>query len=461
MTPNNKDSMLAPTPKRRVTRSVTFKLGLAEFSSVGFFSSHGTTCDPSQRAEVSEELYRDAYEEVERAVHEYKERMEQMAQETLHPERTKAPESNPFQVERQPVAVVAELANPATTAPAASNQVEKKEVQASPPVDSEKIQTCTAEDKGVTEKSTKPSTATPPADVHTPEPPAPRRGRPPKAQPTAEPEPAKAAPAATEGFKASDDDIPATLGGTSPEAPGPDLKAKNEETRAANAQQASEQAKIALVPPKTVVAQWDRFIAVMDSLTKEGKRTKENVELGIKAFCKAFLNEDKLPKPPDPKYEPIIPILETLARTNPGVILADPQKSGLEAGVGWNKLIRHVEKWRPELREAAISVAIQKYPYNAMDLLDFLHNVAKLGNLDKNLYVFLRTIQSTNAAIAMMLLSTSQEHDKPMADIMDGLDFETATEGDILARISGVTKAEAQKATPAEPTGQTGELWQE
>lgn len=452
MTPNSKDAMAPPPAKRRVTRSVTFKLGLAEFSSVGFFSSHGTTCEPSQRAEVSAELYQCAYDEVEQAVRDYKAGIGQIVEEVLHPERTQAPEVSPFKVTQ--AAPTPDLANTGANMPSgiALNVVEKPATE---------IQHRQDEGKGVSEKLTEKSTA---------ESVAPKRGRPPKAQQTSgidagastasgakrdlettSGDAGNSAPVvkSPDKFQADDSDLPKEIGGTSDVPPGPDLKAKHEEIRASEAAKA---AGPQLVPPANPpMGQWDRFLAVIDSLTKEGKRTKDNVDAAVKDFCRGFLNNPKLPKPPHDSYDPILPIIESLARLNPGVIMAEPQKSGLEAGVGWRKFSEHIEKWRPELREAATAVVLKKFPDNAMDLLDFLHNVAKLGELDKNLYVFLRTMDKTDAAIAMALRTTSEEHGKPMSEIMDGLDFGTATEKDILERISGVTSKPAQTET----------LWQE
>lgn len=447
MTPNSKDAMTPSPAKRRITRSATFKLGLAEFSSVGFFSSHGTTCDPSQAAEMSEELYRDAYDDVERAVREYKSRMGDhaaVAEEVLHPERTQAPEVSPFRVTAAPI--VTEPANMAA-APAGVTGMSAPEIQVR-----------RDEDKGLTEKSTPESAA--PA----------RRGRPPKAQqnsgidatttaersgtlqsPSGEADNAAPAVKSPDQFRADDSDLPKEIGGTSEVPPGPDLKAKHEAIRASEAAKA---AGPQLVPPaKPVLSQVERLAAIETALAKDGKRTPESIHSALGIFMKAFLNTpEKLKKPPMPEYEPIVPIMERIVETNPGVLMADPAKAGLEAGVGWNKLLRHTDKWRDELKTTAMDLAVYKYPEDCFDLLDFLHTQAKLDNLDKELYTFMRVMRATNAAIAMALRAAGTEQNKSMAEIMDGLDFETATEGDILARISGASKPEPAK---------TESLWQE
>lgn len=448
MTPNSKDALIPGPAKRRITRSATFKLGLDGFSSIGFFSSHGTTCDDSQRAEMSEELYRDAYDDVERAVQEYKARMEGMAQAVLHPERAQQlqaqPETNPFKVSQASASAIpgkdtpsgVAITTPATSHSAPSNEVEKQE----PP-----------------EKSSL-DTAKPPAETK-------RRGRPAKTAPAkAEDVPLAlehAAPNDPGQFKATDDDLPKAIGGTSEVPPGPDLKAKHEEIRAAEAAKVAtpKQAGPQLVAPaKPVLGQWERVQAVIDTLSASGKRAPSNVEEGVKSFCKGFLNKPKLERPPNAEYEPIIPILERIAETNPGLILADPQKAGLEAGVGWNKLIRHVEKWREDLKTTAIDLAVNRYPDNPFDLLDFLHNTAKLGQLDNQLLTFMRVMRTTNAAIAMTMQESSVDQKVSMADMMAGLDLEHCTEGDILARISGVDKASGiQAGQPA----QTDNLWQD
>lgn len=469
MTPNSKDAMTPSPAKRRITRSATFKLGLAEFSSVGFFSSHGTTCDPSQAAEMSEELYRDAYDDVERAVREYKSRMGDhaaVAEEVLHPERTQAPEVSPFRVTAIPqpgetiiaagiAAATAEQRSGRGTLGGHEGDIKGTQTGHEPDkpagvtgMSAPEIQVRRDEDKGLSEKST-PESASPA-----------RRGRPPKADPKGEiiTIPAHALPVQGKDgpeFKATDDDIPREIGGTATVPPGPDLKAKHEAIRASEAAKATGPQ---LVPPaKPVLSQVERLAGIETALAKDGKRTPESIHSALGIFMKAFLNTpEKLKKPPMPEYEPIVPIMERIVETNPGVLMADPAKAGLEAGVGWNKLLRHTDKWREELRTTAMDLAVYKYPEDCFDLLDFLHTQAKLDNLDKELYTFMRVMRATNAAIAMALRAVGTEQNKSMAEIMDGLDFETATEGDILARISGNTP---EAAKPVQAGQQAESLW--
>lgn len=444
-------------PTINITRSFAFKLGLPAYSSADFFMSAGTQCLESQAHETANRLYDLCYDQISAEVAAYRHGQAAIADEVLHPEpeRTPAPEVSPFRVTAAP-----------TTDFAPSNEVEKKE-----PVP--EIQVRRDEDKGLTEKSTTVSAA--PA----------RRGRPPKAQqnsgidahrggpdPVSERNdaspanlpsgnavpPAEAADAvkSPDQFQADDSDLPKEIGGTSGVPPGPDLKAKHEEIRASEAAKA---AGPQLVPPaKPVLSQVERLAAIETALAKDGKRTPESIHSALGIFMKAFLNTpDRLKKPPMPEYEPIVPIMERIVETNPGVLMADPAKAGLEAGVGWNKLLRHTDKWREELRTTAMDLAVYKYPEDCFDLLDFLHTQAKLDNLDKELYTFMRVMRATNAAIAMALRAVGTEQNKSMAEIMNELDFETATEGDILARISGISKPEPAKTYP----GKTAELWSE
>ena len=420
--------MIPLDPTINVTRSFSFKLGLPSYSSADFFMSAGTQCPESQAIETADRLYRLCYDQISADVAAYRSGMQapaEIADEVLHPERAQAPEVSPFRVTQ--AAPVAEPDNVAS-APAGSSNLDA--VQTKEPM---------------------------------PEPVAPaRRGR--KAQQTsgidAAQKPVEREASTHEAttvaanvkspdqFQADDSDLPKVLGGSLEVTPGPDLKAKHEAIRAAEAVKAAGPQLV----PKPARSQVERLGAIEATLAKDGKRTPDNIHAAVGAFMKAFLNTpEKLKKPPQDAYEPIVPIIERIVETNPGLIMADPAKAGLEAGAGWSSFVRHIDKWRPELKEAATAAVLHKFPDNAMDLLDFLHNIAKLGELDKNLYVFLRTITATNAAVAMTLKATSDEHNKPMAEIMDGLDFDTATEGDILARISGVT-------AKTEP-GKTAELW--
>jgi hypothetical protein len=252
------------------------------------------------------------------------------------------------------------------------------------------------------------------------------------------------------GFKADDSDIPASMGGTSEVPPGPDLGARNEAIRADLSKEAAKAAGPQLVQPK--LGQIERIKAVITKLS-EG-RDPAMVDKQVRIFVRAFLNIEAskgLPKPsvtgePDTKdYQFVVPILENIAAQNGGAIIQSPQPTGLQAGVSWNKLLKHTEKWRPDIQEAALRVAIARYPDEGMDLLTFVHDVAKLGNLDDELLTFLRVMRKFNAAVAMALRETSTQRGKTMVQTLSGLDLDSCTEGELLSRISGVDSTPSKK----------------
>jgi hypothetical protein len=482
MTPSfNKDGKpLAPDALENVSRGVTFTLGLSGFSSIKFFSNHATSCPASEAKEKSAEMYRTAYEEVEQDVRDYKARMQQMTDEVLNPpEPAAAPikkaEENPFRVSAapSPAPSAAPVEHPAEQplTPVASTPVDvKPEIQPGHDPDLEKAKDLLAEVTGR-------QLATPPPDAAPP-----RRGRKPKdvpsnpeikaalkQTPTAEPEPA--AQPLNGQFQADDTDLPAAMGGAHESEPGPDLKQRTKDFIQGQETQIPSQPipppppiaapLVAPVPPGPQLVQHqgpgqlERIQAVEATLAATG-RDPGKVHDAVKEFFRAFLNiKGPLPKPPSEDYKFAVPILESLATRGDAWlarILTTSAELGLEAGAGWGKFVRHIDKWQEPIKKAAMRVALWKYPDNAMDLLDFLHNTAKLGALDLELLTFLRVFRTVGAAPAMALRECSLERGRNMAEIVDGLDLELITEGELLSRISGGSKIQA---------GQTAELWDE
>lgn len=442
-------------PTLTISRSFAFKLGLAGFSSADFFMSASTQCLGSQATDTADRLFKLCHNTVETDVATYRGEMEAQAQATLHPEeQTQRPAQppppppllNPFIVSERPADATptpqssankpTDADAPAIATPAPSVPVEKQEPNS-------KLEST----------APKESTTSAPA----------KRGRPPKTQPNAaetqpaappQPDPQVDGP----GFKANDDDIPTALGGTSEVPPAPDRTASTTAAAQAGIAAQSKPNGPQLVPtPPQTANQMERFNGIVAAMIKEGTRTKANVDKAIKEFCRAFLNREDLRVPPHADYDGILPLLERIAELNPGGLMEDPRKLGLGSGVGWNKFIRHTEKWPAEIKEAATWVALKIYPDNCMDLLDFVNETAKLGNLDKELYTFLLVFGSINAPVAMKLKRVSFESGKSMAEIMAGQDIMKSTEGEILARIAGVTPAPAKTEAPA----QSGELWSE
>ncbi len=451
--------LLAPEQTRKVTRGVSFKLGLPGYSSIDFFSNHSAEVPESQYVEKSEEFYRTAYAEVQQAVEEYKRNSYLTAPAEDSPSQPAAPskpvEANPFVVSSRPSAATTDGSPTGATAVA--------------PAKEEKIQA------GRTE--TKETKADPAKELLsevqgsalvTPTAPA-RRGRKAKDAPTEAPantantaNTATQSPAQQANPEVDDSDIPAVMGGTHEVTPGPDMKERTREFIQAQPTQipsngpAPSQTPAPQNGPQLVPAAQspgDRIKAAIGKIAAETKKDPEKVTVLVKEFFRAFMNiTGPLPAPTDPAYKFAIPILESLAVQYTGNIVADPKSMGIEAGAGWNKLLRHVDKWQDPLKNMALRVAIKQYPDNGHDLLEFLEKGAKLGALDNELLVFLTTCFNFDPATGIMLKEGAAKAGKTMAAMVEGLDLATCGQGALLSRISGV-------APSAAPAG--GDLWPE
>ncbi len=459
--------MLAPEQTRKVTRGVSFKLGLPGYSSIDFFANYSAEVPESQFEEKSEDFYRTAYSDVQRAVEEFKQRSyltEPLPEEpTPQPAAAKPVEANPFVVSSRPSAATTDGSPTGATAVA-------------PAKEEEKIQAGQTAQEQVTEKkdSTAPNTPDSAKELLTevqgsalvpPATPA-RRGRKPKdavgeklvEATEAAREIRDIATAAQANPEVGDDDIPANMGGTHETTPGPDMKERTREFIQSQETQIPSTGPAAQNGPQLVPAAQtpgDRIKAAIGKIAAETKKDPEKVTVLVKEFFRAFMNiTGPLPAPTDPAYKFAIPILESLAVQYTGNIVADPKSMGIEAGAGWNKLLRHVDKWQDPLKNMALRVAIKTYPDNGHDLLEFLEKGAKLGALDNELLVFLTACYNFDPATGIMLKEGAAKAGKTMAALVEKLDLAACGQGALLSRISGV--APPQGAAPA-----GGDLWPE
>jgi hypothetical protein len=472
-------------PLVEISDSYSFKLNVGDHQSLDFWFHSKSQCRESEREEKAVELYEFCKAQVVFQVGQYNPTIARWLRDGVPadvrleppPPKQKQPQENPFRVG----------AAPAETAPAAVQPGQVTEVSngdqkvTEPQVTTPKTETRVDKSgQGETSESVQPGqtpggeNSSKPAEVdktkesvgggETP-PQAARRGRPPKTQPPAEPAAEKGNKQEPlipkNGFQADDSDIPASMGGTSDVPPAPDVKGKSEQAIKAMPTQvpAADPRPGPQLVPKQERGQMERIKAVVAHLAESSKRDPVKVDESVKNFMRAFLNfKGVLPKPPNDIYIPVLPILESLAYgKHAGDILGDAHTSGLKAGAGWGQLARHVDRWRADIKQSAIRTAIQKYPYNAHDLLDFLQDVAKLGDLNDELLVFLDTFYHHNAAVAMALRESGVQQNKPMKEILNGLDVSTCGEGAILSRMSGSSAQPSAVATKETP----GQLWED
>lgn len=173
----------------------------------------------------------------------------------------------------------------------------------------------------------------------------------------------------------------------------------------------------------------------------------------MQAFARGFLNVGRVPKN-DPKIIPAMAYMARIAETDMSVLDQDAKAAGLLAGVGWNALARFVDGWPKEDAEIAHKIALERYPKNAKDLMDYLAEVADTANMaPTELHAFVSVLARTKQAIR--LKDQSEAAGRLMQDIVNswGLDLATCTEGEILGKLSwaGQAPATAQPDLPEEP----------
>jgi hypothetical protein len=281
-----------------------------------------------------------------------------------------------------------------------------------------------------------------------------RRGRPPKAEQTAEQalaeQKAKQASDSPESvpksdFKASDDDLPAEMGAqvpaslptAAPTKTGPQLVHKPE------------------------LGQLERIQAVDAVLATELKRDVDVCRKAVRQWLASFLGvgtPGKLPRPgstanstpSNPLLDGAIAVLESCARQYGAAMFSDPVSSGTQAGAGWGKFVRDIDQWPDDLKALAKTVAIQRHPDSADDLLAFLSDVAHLTVPDREMWTFLQIYRISQAA-PMKLREAAAVQKTTMEAICKRITGDPITEQAVLSAIAGVqTGAQAE-----------GTLWNE
>lgn len=195
------------------------------------------------------------------------------------------------------------------------------------------------------------------------------------------------------------------------------------------------------------ITQVERFNRIVDRLTGCPRDTvpwKKGDPLSAwmankqkcQQFMRAFSGMEQLPRDiqtslsgdPNAIYARVLPVLEAFASMYAGHLRADAATAGLGSGNGYNKLVRHVDKWRPDLNRLAIEVGVSVYPDNPIDLIEFVEDVPIEG--DANLLTFLHLVRRSKEIAGRVRAYGGQ-----MFDLMEGLDVESCPEGEILGRL--------------------------
>lgn len=421
--------MIPHDPLIEITRSFAFKLNIGSYQSVDFFCSEKGQCHASQAMATSAALHDFCKGQVMAAVAEYREALElpvstdrSDAAFQEQARKNREPEQNPFTVtdsKAAPSTVVAE-GNTITNAPTGPISMSTPE----PPAEKSNL------DKDPTEQNQQPANSTtqnaPSNEAAKPEveKPAARRGRP----------PATAKPAAGDGnkkadFVASDDDLPAAI--TKPEP----------------VEQPAERIANLTEMPKPQKTQQERMGALTTKQAAAVKVTEQVAKAQIVTFLRAFMNVERIPKVPDPAYDPIIPLLEQIVEQYATRLAAAPQILGSEAGVGWNKFIRYIDSWEPEAKAVATAVAVERFcddPEMLISCVDTFAEAAPGADELENVVAFLRMYRISISAMKMRELGV------PAAKLLEQWGPIT-TEAELLSKLAtGVPKVDEQP-----------ELWEE
>lgn len=378
-----------PEPNVVVTRSFSYKHGLPSYSAVDGFFSLQMTVPLSAAEEAAAGMYELCRRQVLSEIIEYARAVgappppvpAELLLEPLAAPMPAAPAPAP--VEENPFKVSARAPEPARqggAAPAAA-----PEPPATPPVESPK-----------------------------------RRGRPPKKDtgesyaPTADPaaEPLLTEPRVVDAppFQATDDDLPDNIA----------------------------------APPK--LSQLDRVSAVIDRLVPSAARDSAEwsaIKGKVQEWLREFLQMKPLPKgiqktladPIEPVYERALPVLEAFAEQYAGQLRSEPAKSGLEAGDGYNKLIRAIDKWPDPVKALALAAATKQYPDSMDDLIGFVELEPKLQG-DANLMIFLGLLAHRTKELAAKVRQTAAAKGVGIYDLLKGLNLIQCSDGEILGRLA-------------------------
>jgi len=183
-------------------------------------------------------------------------------------------------------------------------------------------------------------------------------------------------------------------------------------------------------------SQIERIQAIDERLAKDHKREVAECKARRQTFIKAFFNRPQLPKPPDPLYEPVIPLWESYAKQYGANMLANPQGSGSEVGVSWANFVRAIDQWPGDLKALAKSVAIQRHPDRVEDLLDFVNGVLGLEKPDREMWTALH-VYRISPLLPVKLRDAAADRKASMESVVSGLNLESATEKDLMTAIAG------------------------
>lgn len=202
-------------------------------------------------------------------------------------------------------------------------------------------------------------------------------------------------------------------------------------------------------PP--AVSQLERINLVVDRLsgaprpanTQDTETEWFKAKVKVQGFLKGFLNtSDRLPVPqnklemdPEPKYMGAIPVLEALAASKPKDIQDNANMAGLQAGVGYNDLLRHIDKEWPDMKALALEAALSQYADKPSDLIGFVTLKGEPAVTGPNLRTFLEIVKRSKA-VAGKIRTFCKENSVEMVDLMVGLDLAKCPEGEILGRIA-------------------------
>lgn len=180
--------------------------------------------------------------------------------------------------------------------------------------------------------------------------------------------------------------------------------------------------------------QRERIDAAIEALAAKGNIQPSAAKDKIREFMRAWLNTTKLPMPPAPLYDPLVPFLESMVLNYSGQMLTDPHVAGLQSREGYHKLLRETEAWPIPCGLLAVEVAAKRFPDFPEQLLDVLKTfteVAVGGELMENITAFLLVYPICPAG-AMKLREVGVSAAQWLEQ--SGLDLNTATAADVMAK---------------------------
>lgn len=397
-----------------VSRTFGFKLGLLSYSSALFSATLKTQCAPSKYEATALDLHAKAQRLVEQDVELYRAGLSPMEPENgdasdaafQSQARRNSIEESPFQVGEKPKD---------------TGGLSATEIPQSTETTADDAAGLSPDSSAGIENGNKPETLISKKDETK------RRGRP----GSKKEEPYAPTPITNgKNFKADDTDVPFILGGTHTPEP---------EKALAELRQTVE------AKPKTDM---ERIETIAQTLSKEHKRQLDSTKDLLRKFVKTFLGS--LPRPDvDDSYAEILPLMESLAVTYGGDMLAKPEAMATAMKAGWEKLKRAIDEWPADCKPLALLVAVKYYPDNPVDLLEFLDVVDLTG---QDVAPFMRVFLISKPAMVKLREMSASSKQSIAAIVGSWGNLDKSTETDLLNLI-------AKGAAPAKTQGDT--LWQE